>query len=252
MEYKSRVTILVKAAPQPSKKHQETVCCAGLDPVGNWKRLFPVRFRQLQNEQTFKRWSVVDFTYSRPINDARKESCRVHEESIDVVDQVTNAKKKSNLIEPIVVPSENAAAAAGSSLAIIRPTDVELKWKQRSVSEIEEAKAAFENQARQASMFDKELDTIEPCPYAIKLSFKDSDGTRREKACGDWETQAAFFNLRREYGEVGALNHLRETYCGRYVETGLALALGNMASRPHTWQLLGIISIPTSSQLSLL
>lgn len=252
MILQSRVTILVKASPQPSKKHQETVCCAGIDPNGKWKRLFPIRFRQLSDEQSFKRWSVVDFSYSKPTNDVRSESCRVHEESIKIVTQVTNPTKKSNLIDPIIVPSEVYAHERGQSLAAIRPSDVDLRWKERSVAEIEEARAAFEKQARQASMFDRELDTIEPCPYEIKLNFVDDDGKRREKLCGDWETQAAFFNLRRKYGDRGALEHLRDTYCGQYVESGLVLALGNMASRPQTWQLLGIIPIKPSQQLSLL
>lgn len=252
MASKSRVTILVKAAPQPSKKHQETVCCAGLDPSGNWKRLFPVRFRQLRNDQSFKRWSVVDFTYSKPTNDIRKESCKVHEESIVVVDQVGNAVKKSNLIEPVIVSSEIEAADRSDSLAVIRPNEVELKWKARSRAKIEEARAAFDAQARQASMFDKELDTIEPCPFDIKLAFTDGDGRRREKACADWETQAAFFSLRRKYGEVGALEHLQRTYCEQYVQSGMVLALGNMAARPQTWQLLGIIPIAETKQASLL
>ncbi len=100
-------------------------------------------------------------------------------------------------------------------------------------------------------MFDKELDVIEPCPYEFKMSFLDGDGKRRNKLCGDWETQAAFFNLKRSYGEESAIKHLRETYCEKYVSTGIVFALGNMASRPQTWQLLGIFSLPEPPQLSL-
>lgn len=251
MASKSRVTILVKASPQPSKSHQETVCCAGLDSNGKWKRLFPIRFRQLRDDQSFKRWSIVDFEYSRPKNDRRIESCRVHEESIKVVGHVSDREKRSKLVWPAKVSSEIEAAERGESLAVIRPTDVSLKSRRRDISEIEEAKASFEKQARQASMFDKDLDIIEPCPFEFKLNFVDGDGKRREKLCGDWETQAAFFNLRRGYGDEGAIKHLRDTYCKKYVETGLLLALGNMASRPHTWQLLGIMSIPEPPQLSL-
>ena len=36
-----KVTILVKALPQPSKQYGETVCCAGVTAEGQWKRLFP-------------------------------------------------------------------------------------------------------------------------------------------------------------------------------------------------------------------
>lgn len=251
MEFRSRVTILVKASPQPSKSHQETVCCAGLDPNGEWKRLFPIRFRQLRDDQAFKRWSVVDYEFSQPPRDTRLESCRVHEESIKVVAHVNNREKRSNLVSPVIVSSELEAASKGQSLAAIRPSAIEFISRKRDITEIEEARSAFERQARQASMFDKELDVIEPCPYEFKMSFLDGDGKRRRKLCGDWETHAAFFNLRNSYGETGAISHLRETYCEKYVETGIVFALGNIASRPQTWQLLGIFPLPEPPQLSL-
>ena len=58
-----RVVILVKAAPHPSRRYQETVCCAGVTTEGEWRRLYPVRFRHLTDDdlttssafiQTFK------------------------------------------------------------------------------------------------------------------------------------------------------------------------------------------------------
>ena len=49
--HKCRVTILVKALPQPSKTHGETVCCAGVTVHGEWKRLFPVRYRIVVREE---------------------------------------------------------------------------------------------------------------------------------------------------------------------------------------------------------
>lgn len=61
MLHRSRALILVKALPQPSKKHKETVCCAGVTVDGAWKRLYPIRFRQLGEGSTFHRWDWVDF-----------------------------------------------------------------------------------------------------------------------------------------------------------------------------------------------
>jgi len=250
MVLKSRVTILVKASPQPSKSHRETVCCAGLDPNGNWKRLFPIRFRQLSDEQSFRRWSIVDFKYSAPKQDIRPESCRVHEESITVKGYVRDRDRKAGLVYPAIKASEIEAASQGHSLTVIKPYDVSLKHRRRSIAELEDARTAFEKQARQASMFDKDLDFIEPCPFEFKMSFKDGDDKRREKLCGDWETQAAFFNFRIQHGEAAALKHLEDTYCDKYFRTGLIFALGNMASRPQTWQLLGIFPLPDPKQQS--
>ena len=203
----SRVTVLVKAYPQPSKTHSETVCCAGIDSQGAWRRLYPIRFRQLADNQVFSRWNIVEFQYSVPKIDTRKESCRVHEESIQVVAKVVAETERQSLVHSAVVESEKAAIKRGDSLALIRPRNPRLKWMRRGPNEIETAREAFEAQARQASMFDKKLDLLEPCPFLFKLSYEDNDGPH-EKTCADWETSAAFFNLSKKYEENEVLEHL--------------------------------------------
>src|SRR5438067_2475599 len=80
----SRAVVLVKALPQPSKTYGETVCCAGVTAVGEWKRLFPVRFRHLAGDSSFSRWDWVRFNYRSPTRDRRTESCHVYEDSIIV------------------------------------------------------------------------------------------------------------------------------------------------------------------------
>jgi len=251
MNSKSRVTILVKASPQPSKKHSETVCCAGISAAGEWKRLFPIRFRHLGKDAGFGRWDVVEFEYKPPSNDRRHESCHVYEDTLKTVDRTTSVTKKSNLVNPLVVSSELHAASQGSFLAVIRPTNPTLIWKKRSEVELAKIRSAFALQARQASMFDKELDTLEPCPYAFKMRFTDGDGKKREKTCADWETSAAYFNLRQKYDEDAVLKHLSKTYCEDYVQTGLVFALGNIAAKPNTWQLLGMFPLPKTNQADL-
>src|SRR5216110_2874389 len=79
-----RACILVKALPQPSKKHGETVCCAGVTADRAWKRLFPVRFRYLRGDASFSRWDWVRFKYRTPTSDRRPESCHVFADSIAV------------------------------------------------------------------------------------------------------------------------------------------------------------------------
>jgi hypothetical protein len=250
---KSRVTILVKALPRPSKQHSETVCCAGIDDTGAWKRLYPIRFRQLSSDQTFARWNVVSCKHTRPTSDTRTESCRVHEESIEVVGKITRTASKQTIVDAALVPSEIAAEKNGSSLALIRPDNVRLTWKKRSPSQIETARNAYEEQAKQTSMFDKQLDALEPCPFIFTMHYDDADGPHK-KTCADWETSAAFFKLSRKYSEDDVLKHLESEYCEKYVRTGLVFALGNIAARPQTWQLLGIFPtapLPPTSQLGL-
>ena len=240
----------MKAYPQPSKKHSETVCCAGIDVAGNWKRLFPVRFRQLGGDQSFSRWDIVDFEFSAPKDDLRVESCRVHEESIRIAGKVTKDLEKQNIVSKAVVPSEKFAIDHNMSLALVRPTNVRFRYRRRTSVEVDEMRSAFSEQAKQATMFDKELDMIEPCPFEFRMQYDDADGPH-EKTCGDWETYAAFHNLRRQHSEGEVLQHLERSYTIDYPRKGLVFALGNMKKRPQTWQLLGIFPCEPTKQLAL-
>jgi diketogulonate reductase-like aldo/keto reductase len=54
-----RVRILVKAFPQPSEKHEETVCCAGItEDRRQLLRLFPIRYRRLPKDHQFERLGI--------------------------------------------------------------------------------------------------------------------------------------------------------------------------------------------------
>src|SRR5260370_31152301 len=96
----SRVAVLIKALPQPSKTYGETVCCAGVTANRQWKRLFPIRFRHRSGEGSFKRWDWVRFDYHRPKRDVRKESCHVHEESI-AVDGKLPERERVRILTPM-------------------------------------------------------------------------------------------------------------------------------------------------------
>ena len=120
MPRSARVTIFVKALPQPSKRYGETVCYAGVTAGGTWKRLFPIRFRHLKGESSFDRWDWVKFAYRSPTTDRRAESCHVYEESI-VIDGKLPPKEKAHLLNPLIVGSAKDAMELGHSLGLIRP-----------------------------------------------------------------------------------------------------------------------------------
>lgn len=97
-----RVSILVKALPQRSANHGETVCCAGVTAHGEFKRLFPIRFRHLSDGAAFKRWDWVDFKFRPPTSDRRAESCHVMEDSITVNGSMS-PKDRASFLSPLRV-----------------------------------------------------------------------------------------------------------------------------------------------------
>lgn len=241
-----RCVILVKAWPQPSRKYVETVCCAGVTPDGAWRRLFPIRFRHLDGAQQFRRWDIVEYDSRRPSDDRRTESRRVNEPTLRVAGALPEPERE-HLLHPLMRSSEAEAASRGESLALVRPRNVKFKWRKKTAQQIEEEHRAQLAAFAQGSLFDKEMARLEPCPFDLKLAFDDASG-RHLKQCSDWETRAAFFHLRPQYGEAGALEHLRKSYEEDYPKRGLALALGTMKKRPRQWLLLGMLRVDEPSQ----
>ena len=245
-----RVSILVKALPQRSATQGETVCCAGVTPNGEFKRLFPVRFRHLADEAAFKRWDWVDFKYRQPTSDRRSESCRVWEDSI-VVNGEMPPKDRAPFLNRLVSASFKEAEAAGRSLALIRPRNTRFYFKPKKPGELEEERRTYADAARQESFFDERLKALEPSPYEFRFKFEDATG-QHDCANGDWEAHAMFFNgLRREGSERATLEWMNATFNDEYPRKGMLFCLGNMAKRPQTWQLLGVLRVDDTGQLAL-
>jgi hypothetical protein len=135
------------------------------------------------------------------------------------------------------------AADEDASLTLIRPIESRFSWVQRKPTEVEAERQAYRSAARQQDMFDPELAAIEPCPFTFRLKFRDASGWH-DHQCEVWETEAAFWNIRRTHGETAALRHLDQEYNERRPARGPVLAMGNMAAIPQMWLLLGILGVP--------
>lgn len=248
-ENSCRVTILIKAVPRASKKYGETVCCAGVTEDGNWKRLYPVRFRQLTGQSQFGRWDWVSFRYRRPTDDTRAESCHVYEDTI-IVGGAVAPDRRPEFLDRLIVGSAKAAAGKGQSLGLIRPRNTRFIFKRKKDAIVQAEKQLFIRAARQTSFLDTELELLEPLPFAFAFQFEDDDGKHMYQ-CGDWETQATFWKWREKYGETRALEHLSARYNDEYPKKGVVFALGNVLKRPQIWQLLGVIRADATFQTSL-
>ncbi|MDR2127528.1 MAG: hypothetical protein LBP52_00440 [Burkholderiaceae bacterium] len=57
---RERILILAKTYPSPSAKHVETSCVAGINKDGVMRRLYPVPFRMIEQDQQFKKWQWIE------------------------------------------------------------------------------------------------------------------------------------------------------------------------------------------------
>lgn len=235
--------VLVKAVPRPSKTYQETVCCAGVTASGEWRRLYPVRFRQLAQGQQFARWQWVGYAWRQARGDGRRESRRIEEDTIEAGLRQPE-RDRLPLLLPLLRGSTREAAERGESLALIEPRELRLRARAKKQDFIEAERHAYRDAARQGSLLDNTLAELEPCPYAVQIGFSDQDGVRHAPQCQDWETTAAFFNLRRHKPDAEIVAHLEREYTEPRPGRRVLLAMGNVARRPRQWLLLAVLRVP--------
>ena len=240
----------MKALPQRSARHGETVCCAGVTPQGQFKRLYPVRFRHLKEEAAFKRWDFVDFKYGRPPHDTRRESCRVFEDSI-LVDGEMPKSERAKILNPLIVSSIERAASQGDSLALIRPISPRFTYKRKTDEQLADERASYKLAASQSSFFDDDLAALEPTPFEFRFKFRDDEASH-DFSNGDWEAHAMYYSARqRGQSEIEVLEWMDQIFNVDYARRGMIFAVGNQAKRPQTWQLLGVLRVDATDQMAM-
>lgn len=241
--------IIVKAAPQVSSRHGETVCTAGITRDRQWVRLYPIAFRTLQDAQQFRRWDLVRFTSQPPRDDKRVESRRLHHHSLTIAGSLAQSERYG-LVAPMVKESLEEEVRRGRSFAFIRPSIRKFIVERKSGQELEEERQKFDTAAKQADLFLAPIVPYQPCPYRFKYEYETKDG-KRAGTCQDWETEATFFNWRRQYSEEQALKQMEGRWGEELPARGLLFAMGTHSQYPETWLINGLIQMAEVGQLTL-
>lgn len=247
---RERALILVKAFPQPSQKYEETVCCAGLTPEGQFVRLYPIRYRHLARDQRFDRWDVIEYEAERPRDDYRPESRHVNEDTIHVAqsrEHLTD-EQRVRLWAPHVTDSlvklKELNVATERSLGIVRPDPGTVKFTCSRLS-------ADEAMAKQAEFKQVSLlqpDTLPELPVEYEFRYRFAcGGTSHNMRIHDWEVQAAYFAYKRKYGD-GTLAVLRQEYEERIPVRNLHFVMGTMHAHPRQFIIIGLLRSPISPE----
>lgn len=250
-EGEAEAVVIVKAAPQVSAKHGETVCCAAVDPYGNWLRLYPVSFRHLADGKKFGRWDRIRFHWRRPRDDTRLESRRIDQETLSIIGK-SKKTDRENLLRKMVVTSLDREREKGHSLALLQAEFIEFYFEKKSAESMAEDTAKFQALRAQADLFSAQpLVPYSPAPYRFKYRYRTDDGVR-DGTCQDWEIEWTFMKWSKKYGEDETLVKMTEIFAELYPEKGMLFAMGTHSRYPDVWLINGIIRLDEIKQLSLL
>ncbi len=198
------VLITVKAYPNPSKQHVETVCCAGIDLEGRkWVRLYPIPFRLLHHKQQFSKYSIISIRCYKA-KDKRIESYKIDQDSIQVIDKLdtrNNWEKRKNIVLPTVSSSFcqiQKDVVDNKSLGVFKPCDISFIWKKAASKDINKRKASY----AQLSFFDPQKNAIEQIPFDFYYQFKcygHSHCPGHKLLVIDWELGQAYRSWKNAY-----------------------------------------------------
>ena len=181
------------------------MCCAGVDlSNNNLVRLYPIPYRDLDNEKKFKKYSIIEVDCWKA-TDKRPESFKVDPDSIKIIKHL-DTKKKWKKRKDIVLHTQTKsmcqiyrdAKEQDASLGVIKPTKISFDWKKQSPSNAQARNACY----AQLSFFNKHKDAIEEIPYNFYYKFscaEDDNCPGHKLSIIDWEIGQAYRSWRSEY-----------------------------------------------------
>lgn len=258
---RERILILAKTYPSPSAKHVETSCVAGISQDGSMRRLYPVPFRMIEQDQQFKKWQWIEVGVEKAPADHRPESHKVDIGSLKVEEDVTPKNEwaeRREWIEKMPTFSsfdeiEQACKDEGLSIALLRPKKVlglEIK-DARNKEWTDEEKEKLMRAQMQGDLFSEaqakqQVRELRKVPFDFHYRYL-CDASGGEKAYRhkivDWEAGALFWNCHRDHGDAWEAP-FRAKLEQNLLEKDLMFLMGNMHRFQDQWLIVSLIYPP--------
>src|SRR5947209_8441178 len=104
---KERILITVRTYPTFSKQYIETVCTGGINDKGDWRRLYPVPLRYVDEDRQFSTFDVVDVTL-RDGTDGRPESRKPDLATLKITAHLSDWSMRCQWVNPTIARSMDA------------------------------------------------------------------------------------------------------------------------------------------------
>ena len=209
---KEKILITVKTYPTLSRKYAELVCTAGVNESGAWRRIYPVRFRQLLDDQKYRKYQWIEAEIEKSSTDRRPESYRIiREESLRILGKplaTTNKwlSRREAFLDKVSFHADLSAMIQAAhqnelSLAVFKPTEwlefthepAEREWDAKKLAELEAQRRQLHLFKDEATLAE-ELKVVKKLPYKFSYRFKDVQGKESKVMIEDWEIGALYWN----------------------------------------------------------
>jgi len=253
MEFQTKkILITVKTYPNPSRTYNETVCVAGilLDDPPSWIRLYPIPFRNLNEDQRFKKFDVIEAKVKKNTQDSRPESHKVIAESINITRSIgteNNWQERKDMILPLRDESmcciQSQRDENRKSLGLFKPREI----TDFLIEELENRDwtEAERNCLSQLDFFSAEQTRLEKIPYKFKIQYYCTNPKCNGHNQGliDWETAQLFRKLKNKYkNEAEVKDKLKDKYLNEVFsqDKDFYLIVGNQFDSPKSFLILSV------------
>lgn len=249
-----KILILVKTYPHPSATYGELVCVAGITEQGEWRRLYPIPFRDLPMLRQFKKYSWVKMDVSRRPQDPRPESYQPDVESVEIdgwLDTDDEWRARREFVEGLKVSTldelKQDRSCSGVSLGVVMPSEVidieveevESEWSEQDVAKL--------NQLKLGTSVARELKKI---PFRFQYVFMCEDDLKpRRAAITDWELGMRYLRNRKTMNPPEAADEVGEFYVNLMDATKYDSRLFMGTTLPfNTWIVIGVFRPPKTKR----
>jgi hypothetical protein len=253
---KKRVLVTVKAYPEKSKKYNTTVCTAGITEDGEWIRLYPIPYSSFLGLEKIQRYDWIEVEYEKAKGEklGRKESYRVRDGSVRIVDRSLSQGKikgktpwaeRNDIILPKCAPSleylEKQYKKDKTSLGLIKPAEV-LRFYVR-----EPLQQPPNSKEYQCSLDNQVIPIVANIPHIFAYEFispEFENGRKHDIMCEDWELFESYRSWWKKYPDVNLLwENLHKKFFDFMMKQDLYFYMG-MYSQMPTWLIIGIYYPP--------
>ncbi|MFO7896048.1 MAG: hypothetical protein R6U84_03870 [Candidatus Cloacimonadales bacterium] len=241
---KQRVLMVVKTYPNLSQKYGELVCTAGLTECGQWIRIYPIRFRKLDEFKKFSKYQWIEIDLLRNKTDFRIESYRPlkNDANIKIVDSIStdnNWEERKKIVQKSKIYHSlseliDIFRTSQISLATVKPKEIkDFVFEPENEKYWSEKQVAYFTQPQFFEVVPSKPN-LRKLPYKFKYIFSTEDGKERKIMIEDWEVGALYWNCLKRYAtEKIALQKVKEKYLTHFIHNKDLLFFMGTTHRHH-------------------
>jgi hypothetical protein len=257
--------VVVKAYPNPSASLGEACCVLGMTKDRGFVRIYPIPFRQLEDERQFAKYETIRIGVVKPKSDPRPNTFRPQLDTLEVISAPLPTTDKWRLRKEWLL---NAASESmceiqrkqrelGVSMGFFKPAEVvdvtqeeepEKQWSAGDLSKLGQTDLFMTRENR----------ILEKLPYRWRYKYRcsDPDCSGHHQSIIDWELGQLYRNLKsRGITDPDDIHQrVRAKYltqlCGPDKDT--YFFVGNLLKHPRDFMVLGVFWPPHDPQMHLL